>query len=652
MQRVKYLYRSILFLLLIIAFRGQARAQIVYVGMFNGDVYAVDPNTCNTQFIGNSGLILFDIATCGGLLYGTDGTNLYSIDPFTGASSFVSAMPVSLNSLVCDGNGVLYAAGTDLYSYNTATGVWTFQGMVPMQSAGDLAFYNGNLYLSDINNNLIQINLTPFSTQISCFIPNFQFWGMGSVPGASCNDPEILIGGDFSSLYTINATTGATSLLCNLNLPVTPIVGLATEIVPVNNNGFTLTSLTASPLCNGDLTGSATVNVQGGAAPFTYLWPASGNTTNSIANVSAGTYDCIVTDSAGCIDTLTVIITQPSPLIAAINAPAGGCSGTQAQLNGNAAGGTGLINYLWLPGAVAGNTLTVTPQQTTTYTLVATDANGCTDSAQSSFAVWPVPVAALNVAQTSVCEGSTVAFTSTSTIQAPGVIAQWNWDFGNGNTATGANVTPTFNQPGAVNVSLIVISADGCSDTVTQNAVVTVNMLPVADFNYQLTASSGFNGQVQFNDLSTGATNWFWQFGDPASSTSVQQNPNFTYPDPDCYTIQLVVSDAAGCTDSTTEEICFVLETTLYIPNTFTPGGDGKNEIFIPVGENISTENYLFRIYNRWGEMLFETTSPATGWDGTYKGSKVQIDTYVWTLQYADASNRTRQAVGHVNVIR
>ncbi|MCU0432975.1 MAG: PKD domain-containing protein [Bacteroidia bacterium] len=645
MNPKKYFCRIMFSLLFLLALRAGVKAQIVYVGMFNGDVYAVDPNTCATQFIGNSGIFLFDIASCGGLLYGTDGNNLYSIDPFTGVATFVSMMPVSLNSLVCDGNGIIYAAGTDLYSYNTATGVWTFQGVVPSQSAGDLVFYNGNLYLTDTNNNLMQINLNPFSTQSACIIPNFQFWGMGSIPGATCNDPELLLGGDLSSIYTVNATTGATSLFCNLNLPGAQIVGLATDIVPPGSSGFTLTSLTVSPLCNGDLTGTATVNVQGGTAPFTYLWPATGNNTNAISNVAAGTYNCIVTDSAGCIDTLAVTITQPPALIAAANGPAGGCSGTQAQLTGNAAGGTGIISYLWLPGAVAGSTLNVSPQQTTTYTLVATDANGCVDSAQTAFTVWPVPVASLNAAQVNVCEGSAAAFASTSTIQAPGLITQWNWDFGNGNTATGANVNPIFTQPGTVNVTLIVISADGCSDTITQNAVITVNTQPVADFDYQLTASSGFNGQVQFNDLSTNATNWFWQFGDQAASTSAQQNPNFTYPGPDCYTIELVVSDAAGCADSTTQEICFVLETTLYIPNTFTPGGDGKNEIFIPVGENIGSENYLFRVYNRWGEMIFETRSPSVGWDGTYKGRKVQIDTYVWTLQYTDANNRTRQDI-------
>lgn len=639
-------------IMLLLLLRIESKAQIVYISMFNGDLYAVDPNTCNTVFIGNSGLVLYDIAVCGGIIYGTDGFNLYTIDPFTSVSSFQSVMPASLNSLVCDGNGTIYAASNDLYAYDIATGNWTYQGTVPIPSAGDLVFYNGNLYLSDALSNLELINLNPFSTQTSCTIPFFPFWGLGSVPGATCNDPELLLGGDQSSLYTINATTGVTSLFCSPNLTNSVITGLATEIVPPNNNGFTLSSLTVSPVCNGYLTGTATVNVQGGTAPFTYLWPATGGNTNTISNVAAGNYNCIVTDSTGCTDTVSVTITQPAALAAAVTGPAAGCAGTQTQFIANATGGTGNINYLWLPVQVLNDTLTTAPQQNITYTLITTDSNGCTDTVQTSYTAWANPVASLSTTQLVACEGNAVSFSSTSTIAPPEVIAQWNWDFGNGNTAAGANVNPVFNTPGPVDVTLIVISANGCSDTLSQNAVVTINSLPEAIFGYQFTISSGFNGQVVFSDSSTGAFTWLWQFGDPNSTSSILQNPDFTYPAPDCYTVTLTVTDAAGCADTTSEILCFNLETTLYVPNSFTPGGDGKNELFIPVGENVSESNYLFRVYNRWGELLFETTSPAVGWDGTYKGEKVQMDTYVWTLQYAEHNNRFRQLIGHVNVIR
>jgi gliding motility-associated-like protein len=640
--------------LILFLLQTESKAQIVYVSMFNGDIYALDPNTCNTQFIGNTGLTLLDIAVCGGNLYGTIGQVLYSIDPLTGTATFLSAIPPTLNALVCDGNGTLYAAGTDLYSYDIATGVWTLIAPLPFQSAGDLVFYNGNLYYSDLINGLYLINLNPFSTQLTTTFPAFQWWGLGTIPDTSCNGSEILLGSydGLTIIHSINPVTGATSTFCNLNMPNSIITGLATEIVPPNNNGLTLSSLTVSPVCNGYSTGSATVNVQGGIAPFTYSWPSTGGNTNTLSNVTAGNYICIVTDSTGCADTLSVSITQPAALVAAVTGPAAGCAGSQAQFIANVSGGTGSINYQWLPVQISNDTLTVSPQQNNTYTLIATDSNGCTDTLQTVYTAWENPVASFNPGQLIACEGGVVSFSSTSTIAPPEVISQWNWDFGNGNTASGATVNPIFNTPGPVDVTLIVVSANGCSDTVSQNAVITVNNLPEANFGYQFTSVSGFGGQVQFSDSSQGAFTWFWQFGDPGNATSVFQNPDFTYPAPDCYNVTLIVTDAAGCSDTATEVLCFDLETTLYVPNSFTPGGDGKNEIFIPVGENVSESNYLFRIYNRWGQLIFETTSPAVGWDGTYIGEKVQLDTYVWTLQYVESNNRYRQLIGHVNVIR
>jgi gliding motility-associated-like protein len=640
-------------LLLLLLLRAESKAQIVYVSMFNGDVYSVDPNICNPQFIGNTGLTLLDIAVCGGNLYGTAGTVLYSIDPITGSATFLSAVSQTINSIVCDGNGTLYVAGTDLFSYDIATGVWTLIAPLPFQSAGDLVFYNGNLYYSDMFNGIYLINLNPFSTQLSITFPAFQWWGLGTIPGTSCNGSELLLGSDGNPIiYSIDINTGATSTLCNMNMPNSIVTGLATEIVPPSSNGFTLSSLTLSPACNGYLTGSATVNVQGGLSPFTYLWPSTGGNTNTINNVAAGNYICIVTDSVGCTDTLSVSITQPPALAAAITGPAAGCAGTQVQFIANASGGSGTSTFQWLPGSQTGSTITISPAQTTTYILIATDSNGCTDTAQSVFTVWPLPTASFSTSQIVVCAGSTVTFTSTSTINPPDAITQWNWDFGNGNTTSGANVNPIFNTPGPVDVTLTVTSANGCSNSISQNAVITVNSWPEANFGYQITNAPGFNGQILFSDSSTGAFTWFWQFGDPDNSTSALQNPDFTYPASDCYSITLTVTDAAGCTDTTSEILCFNLETTLYVPNTFTPGGDSRNDIFIPVGENVSENNYLFRVYNRWGELLFETTSPTVGWDGTYKGGKVQLDTYVWTLEYYEANNRFRQQIGHVNVIR
>jgi gliding motility-associated-like protein len=93
-------------------------------------------------------------------------------------------------------------------------------------------------------------------------------------------------------------------------------------------------------------------------------------------------------------------------------------------------------------------------------------------------------------------------------------------------------------------------------------------------------------------------------------------------------------------------------EYALYVPNSFTPNGDGKNELFYIKGNSIDTENFLLRIYNRWGELLFETNDINQGWDGTHNGKPVQTGTYIWDVELKELyTPRKHHHTGHVNVL-
>jgi gliding motility-associated-like protein len=86
------------------------------------------------------------------------------------------------------------------------------------------------------------------------------------------------------------------------------------------------------------------------------------------------------------------------------------------------------------------------------------------------------------------------------------------------------------------------------------------------------------------------------------------------------------------------------------VPNSFTPNGDGINDEFVIISEDIT--NFSLMIFNRWGELLYESTDIEESWDGTYKGKLSQIDTYIWKIRYSDVNKKSKDIYGHVNLIR
>ena len=187
-------------------------------------------------------------------------------------------------------------------------------------------------------------------------------------------------------------------------------------------------------------------------------------------------------------------------------------------------------------------------------------------------------------------------------------------------------------------------------------AAIVINAVP--NFNASITVpDSGIIYQaVQFNDLSGAVANsWLWTFGD-GSPNSTLENPVHYYPDqqPADYDVTLVVTDTNGCTDTASAVFTLIELLNVYIPNTITIDGDGVNDVFLPVFSNPDIiESYQLQIYNRWGNVVFETDNAAEGWDGRYKGKRdVQLGLYNWKIIYTDNKMVTRSLVGHVNVLR
>jgi gliding motility-associated-like protein len=252
------------------------------------------------------------------------------------------------------------------------------------------------------------------------------------------------------------------------------------------------------------------------------------------------------------------------------------------------------------------------------------------------------------------CTPICVDFTDLSSIAAPGVIAAWDWDFGDGNTSTSQNPTHCYTTPGVYTVILTAKSADGCTHTMTQANLISAYVNPVASFTMNPQPTTVFNAQIYFTDGSSNASTWTWSFGDVQNSSSTLQNPTFTYFAPECYQVSLTVTSPNGCWDSISHPVCIDPDVSIYVPNAFTPNDDNNNEIFIPVAIGIDPAKYQFWIFDRWGNLIFTTNDMAQGWDGNVQGRKdpCQVDTYVWKVTATDTKGVQYKRIGSVSLLR
>jgi gliding motility-associated-like protein len=164
---------------------------------------------------------------------------------------------------------------------------------------------------------------------------------------------------------------------------------------------------------------------------------------------------------------------------------------------------------------------------------------------------------------------------------------------------------------------------------------------------------------VNFNNTTTGASNYLWNFGDN-STTSTLEEPSHNYSGNNVgnYLITLIAYSPLGCTDTAYATIQIQEELIFYVPNTFTPDNDNYNQTFQPVfTSGFDPYDYTLLIFNRWGEIVFESHDATVGWDGSYGSNgeieMVQDGTYTWKIEFKTNKNDERKMViGHVNILK
>ncbi|OPZ98864.1 MAG: PKD domain protein [Bacteroidetes bacterium ADurb.Bin408] len=301
--------------------------------------------------------------------------------------------------------------------------------------------------------------------------------------------------------------------------------------------------------------------------------------------------------------------------------------------------------------------MNVTPPQNTTYYLTVTDNCGTPPTnSHVQVQVYPMPNISFTADTTQGCEPLLVQFTNT-TLPAP-VSSQW--DFGDPqsgvlNTSSSVNPFHLYTNAGTYNVSLTVQTAEGCTATYVNNNMIQVYPFPTASFYTNPTEGDMENPHITFINTSVGASSWFWWFGEPSTGSdniSSDENPEHTYMNTGVYNAMLVAISSYGCKDTTYRPVRIKEIFSMYIPNAFSPNSDGLNDLFIPVFSGVQTFNMF--IFNRWGEMVYETDNSSQPWDGTVKnGTEVaMMDVYSYLILVKDINGKEHKYIGHITLLK
>jgi gliding motility-associated-like protein len=417
-------------------------------------------------------------------------------------------------------------------------------------------------------------------------------------------------------------------------------------VLPGPPNIQTSISSFTEPLCYLDCNGSATVNPTTGSPNYTYLW-SNGQTTQTAVNLCAGVYNVLVTDINGCTGNSSVTINQPTQVVfdSLIGVDAT-CSLNDGQIYIYGNGGT--PTYTYFINAVQSND-TILNLSGGNYLITLQDINGCSISSTIYIDSPTVILPSLTTDFTRLCIPGEFTFTNNST-PIGNVISSYI-TFGDGlDTTVLSNVlSHTYPNIGQWNVSITVTSDYGCQYTQTYTNFVETSPLPTAQFNVTPNPTTMFETSVLVQDFSiSNIVSWNWVAPGSDEGVSILQNPRLNYPDGETgeYMIYLIVTDDLGCTDTTSVKVIVLSDVLAYIPNAFTPDGDEHNQVWKYSFSGIETSGFSMYIYNRWGEMIWESHDVNSYWDGTYKGHYVPGGVYVWRASFDVPNNAERRLLG------
>jgi gliding motility-associated-like protein len=229
-----------------------------------------------------------------------------------------------------------------------------------------------------------------------------------------------------------------------------------------------------------------------------------------------------------------------------------------------------------------------------------------------------------------------------------------SWDLGDGTQLSNCNPFDyTYTLEGCYDVSLTLVDSIGCVSNISGASQVCTDQSPVSDFSYSPSEVLVYNALVQFINESSNAVNYQWFINGILYSSDIETSYNFENNGVGVYPVCLVAENALGCQDTACQEVSVVADFSIYVPNAFSPNGDGDNDYFYPVLNGAAPEDFILHIFDRWGVLVFVTSDYLGKWDGSFNGSPAQQDIYVWKISYREAGNEMENVIrGHVSLLR
>ncbi len=457
-------------------------------------------------------------------------------------------------------------------------------------------------------------------------------------------------------------------------------------------------------LCNGDSSGTITVTANGNG-PFAYQWLPSGGSSATASGLTAGNYIVTVTDNAGCTQTLSVALSEPTPILVSINSADDTCSSSSGSISVSPSGGIAPYSYLW------SNSQTMQAINNLSggaFSVTITDVNGCTFDTVITIASTVAPTLIIGSVMNVACFGDS---TGAAMISANGGVGPYSYSwqpFGGSNATASAISSGTY--------TATVTGSDGCSSTITvlvtepplisaicasidencnyQDGTVFVQAsggtggftylwsdASTSDSVFQLSAGgysvtiTDQNGCIEscavlLNSTSTananagadvtielgqstllsgsGGTMFSWQPSDLLGCNfcaSTIATPTGTT------TFVLIVTDSAGCIDIDSMVVTVEIPCDdIFVPNAFSPNGDGQNDILFVRGTCI--QSFRFAVFNRWGECVFETSDQSIGWDGNWRGGKCETAVFTYVMTGTKTDTELFEKHGTVSLIQ
>lgn len=308
-----------------------------------------------------------------------------------------------------------------------------------------------------------------------------------------------------------------------------------------------------------------------------------------------------------------------------------------------------ILNYIWNFGDNAFTNI-VNPKHkygvagNYSVSLIAVTDNFCRDTLVKPINVYPSPIVQFEPNIISGCVPLIVNFTDNTDANS----LSWLWNFGDGYTSNNQNTSHTYNNIGTYTVSLQVNTLEGCESTVSYSNLITTYPIPDAFFTYLPEFITDTNSLVYFYNASIGGNNYTWDFGD--NSTDNGFNTSHQYPDSGVFHVTLVVENQYDCSDSYSVDIFIKATFGFFVPNAFTPNGNGRNETWFPVFRNV--KDFKGYVFNRWGEEIYKGDIRNFSWDGTYKGELVQNDVYVYKFDVIDLYDEYHSFIGKLTIIK